>query len=238
MPNPLVSILLPVKNGERFLAEALESAIGQDYAPFEILVIDDHSSDESIAIARGFSDVRCFSTEEPGMGQAYNVGLRAAHGDVLAFLSHDDLWLPGRLREHVGYMQANPSLDYSFCRSKAFLEPGDALPPGSRRDDIGKETFRMIMEALLVRSSAVGRIGFFNEEINTSQDSEWLIRAKDAGLKMGVLEKALVRRRLHSSNSTYQASRAAAENKNLLRMLRRSIHGQAGIPDGTGESSR
>ena len=126
-------------------------------------------------------------------------------------------------------MEKTPALDYSYCWSVTFLQPGDKVPPGTRKDDLGVEKFRMIMEALLVRTTVFEQVGLFDESLETSQDSDWLLRAKDAGLKMGVLEEVLVRRRLHASNNTYQPERQACENQNLLRLLHDSVKRQRSI---------
>ncbi|MDD5068307.1 MAG: glycosyltransferase family A protein [Candidatus Pacebacteria bacterium] len=99
--HPLVSVIVPVYNGERFLKGALESILAQSYAHLEILVIDDGSTDGTAAIAQSFPNVTYFFQKNRGVAAARNKGIRMATGEVLAFLDADDLWPKHRLERMV-----------------------------------------------------------------------------------------------------------------------------------------
>src|SRR3982074_3555445 len=101
--TPLVSVIVPVYNGERFLAETLQSIINQQYRPLELIVIDDGSTDQTARIATSVSEVRYFYQRNQGVANARNAGLAAARGELIAFLDADDLWQPNKLSLQVEY---------------------------------------------------------------------------------------------------------------------------------------
>ena len=100
---PLVSVILPVYNGARFLAESLESAVAQTYPQIEIVMMDDGSKDESASIGQAFPRVLYFYQENGGIAAARNAAIALAHGELLAFLDHDDLWAPNKIELQVAY---------------------------------------------------------------------------------------------------------------------------------------
>lgn len=223
MNNPLVSIILPIRNGERFLDQALDSVFLQDYTPYELLVVDDHSTDRSAEIANCRAGVRFLANPGRGVGCAWNAGIASSSGELVAFLAQDDLWLPGKLARQVALMQEQPGVDYSLTWNHTFLEPGDSPPPGCRTERLDLDSFSLLMEALMVRTSVFDRIGGFNEKLTSAQDMDWFARASDAGLVMGRIEEVLVRRRIHDSNATFDPKMAREGNVNILRIARASI---------------
>lgn len=91
MNRPLVSVIIPVYNGEHYLSFAIRSVLQQDYYPFEIIVVDDGSTDKSGNIARSFKEVHYIYQPNHGVAVARNVGVTAAQGEFIAFLDQDDL---------------------------------------------------------------------------------------------------------------------------------------------------
>ena len=135
MARPLVSVILPVKNGERFLAQAINSVLEQDYRPLEIVVVDGQSTDASAAIAQSFELVRyVFQQGELGLGRARNLGIEAARGELIAFINSDDLWAPHKLSVQVDYLARHPEVQFTITRASFFLEPGCDIPPGFRSE--------------------------------------------------------------------------------------------------------
>lgn len=231
MNNPLVSIILPIRNGERFLDQALDSVFLQDYAPCELLVVDDHSIDRSPEMATARAGVRVLRNPGRGVGCAWNAGIAASSGDLIAFLAQDDLWLPGKLARQVAFMEERPRVDYSVTWNHTFLEPGDSPPAGCRIERLGLDSFSLLMEALMVRRSVFDRIGGFNEKLTSAQDMDWFARASDAGLVMARMREVLVRRRIHCANATFDPKMAREANLNILRIARASIHRKRGDVD-------
>jgi glycosyltransferase involved in cell wall biosynthesis len=104
----LVSVIVPVYNGERYLSAALESIFAQDYHPFEVIVVDDGSGDSSAAIAKSFKSVQYIYQTNQGIANAWNLGIDASKGELIAFLDCDDLWTPNKLRLQVDYLVNHP----------------------------------------------------------------------------------------------------------------------------------
>ncbi len=230
MSEPLVSVILPTRNGGRFLAAALASVADQDYRPLELLVIDDHSTDDTPALVARCPPAVHLPLAGHGLAHGYNEGFRRARGAFIGFQAHDDLWRPGKLTRQVRFLHEHPECDYVVCRTHIFLEPGDALPPGARADQIGRDHLLLFMEAMLFRRAAIDRVGPFDVSFATAPDVDWLARVKDAGLRRGHLEEVLLDRRVHRGNSTFDPARARATNQGLLAMLHASIQRQRGSP--------
>ena len=97
LDSPLVSVIIPVYNGEKYLRESIDSIFSQTYTPIEVIVVDDGSTDQSKAIARSFPQIRYLFQNNSGHASARNRGIRAANADYISFLDSDDLWLPEKL---------------------------------------------------------------------------------------------------------------------------------------------
>ena len=110
MSAPLVSVVVAVHNGERFLRPALQSLYAQDYEPFEVIFIDDGSTDGSADIAREFAGIRYVHQENKGLAAARNAGLELAQGEFLAYLDDDDIIPSHKLRRQAGYLVDNPEV--------------------------------------------------------------------------------------------------------------------------------
>lgn len=220
MPDiPLVSVIVAVRNGERFLAAALESIYAQDYRSFEVIVVDGQSTDNTAAIAQSFARVQYIWQMGQGIADAYNLGLAAAQGSLIAFLSHDDLWTPDKLRMQVGYMQSHPNILYTIARVHFFLEPGHQPPPGFRCNLLDGDHVGRIMETLVARRAVFDMVGPFDTTIAIANDADWFARAQDMAIPMAVLPQVLLHKRIHATNLSLHT---AANTRDLLVALRRS----------------
>lgn len=219
-PLPTVSAIVVVKNGERFLEQALASISAQTLAPLEIVVVDGGSTDGTRALASAVPGVRIVEQSGSGIADAYNAGIRAAEGELLTFLSHDDRWTPQKLEFQAARMAEAPELDFVIGHVRFFLEPGHEPPLGFRRSLLEGEHVGRIMETLCVRRRAFERIGMFDPTLAISEDVDWYARASDANLTMEVLPQVLVEKRVHDRNASLSSERP---NRDLLQALRRSV---------------
>ncbi|UCD29377.1 MAG: glycosyltransferase [Planctomycetota bacterium] len=217
--TPLVSVIIAVRNGERFLASAINSVLAQDYRPLEIIVVDGRSTDKTAQIAQSFSRVRYIEQQERGIPDAYNIGIDAAQGELIAFLSHDDRWTPDKLSVQVKYITEHPEIQYTVARMKFFLEQDQPTPSGFRPELLQDDHVGRVMETLVVRKSLFAKIGLFRTDLSTAEDVEWFARANDHGIKMAIIPKVLLYKRVHDSNS----SLTLENNRNLLKALRHSV---------------
>jgi len=217
---PFVSIILAVRNGERFIAEAIRSVLDQRYPAYELLVIDGHSTDRTAEIVKSFSGVQFLSQPGRGLPDAWNHGLARARGEWTALLEHDDVWLPEKLRTQIAFMQQRPELQYTFSHGEFFLEPGCEWPAGYRPDWLKTPQIGSMLSAFMARKSVFDLVGPFDDRLKCAADMDWLSRAKDLGLPMAYLDETLIRKRVHDSNVTMQTQ---TNNTELLEVIRRTL---------------
>jgi glycosyltransferase involved in cell wall biosynthesis len=219
MNRPLVSVIIPVYNGEHYLSFAIRSVLQQDYYPFEFIVVDDGSTDNSGNIARSFKEVHYIYQPNQGVAVARNVGVTAAQGEFIAFLDQDDLWTADKLSTQISYLLKYPQISYTIVHQRFFLEPETVLPPWFKRDLLLKEHPAFVLSALVVRKSVFERVGNFDPSYNIGSDSEWFARTKDLNISMAIQTETLLLKRIHSHNNL-QAQVALSE---LLRVVKASI---------------
>src|SRR5262245_23175320 len=124
MAPPRVSAIIPVFNGSRYLADAIESVLDQTHAAIDITVVDDGSTDESVAVAEWFGDrVRIIRQRNEGQAAALNAGLKSVTGEYVGFLDADDLWMPEKTVRQVEQFTSRPELGYSVTTIRPFLSP-------------------------------------------------------------------------------------------------------------------
>jgi glycosyltransferase involved in cell wall biosynthesis len=215
-----VSVIVIVRNGARFIGKALASITRSRTQPIEILVIDGGSTDGSADIARAMPGVTVMQQMSSGIAAAYNQGIACARGCVLAFLSSDDVWLPGKLDRHVQALQDDPELLLSVCMMQHFLEPGHVMPAGFRPELLTELRPGLVMEALVARRSAFDLVGLFDPTLSTAEDTDWFARARDAGLRIAVLPEVLLRKRVHGANASLIDPDG---HRHRLRVLRASL---------------
>ncbi len=225
MDEPLVSVIIPVYNGDRFLADALDSVFAQTYRPIEVIVVDDGSTDRSGAVAQSRPGVRYVRQENAGVSAARNAAIHISRGELIGLLDADDVWLPEKLRLQVACMVENPECGLVASHNVHFLQQGLDRPSWFPANRIGKEESALIPSTWLVHRTTFDRVGLFDVSFRQSEDVEWLARAKDAGIAARIIEKPLVRKRLHDRNLM---GNIAEGQQAMLRALRDSVHRQQG----------
>ncbi|MFO7570005.1 MAG: glycosyltransferase family A protein [Smithellaceae bacterium] len=221
MENPKVSVIIPVYNGEGFIKDAINSVLNQEYGHWECIVVDDGSSDESASIVKEYSQVIYLHQEHQCVAAARNYGVRKASGQYLAFLDADDIWSSEKLKFQVGFMEDHPEIDYSVTKHSIFLDDTlKELPGWVRIERQGTETTAFIPSALLVRKCIFDAVGDFDETYRIGDDSDWFLRAKDAGFRLGVIEKNLLYKRVHNQCLTRQTEIC---RKELLKSIKASL---------------
>lgn len=227
METPLVSVIIPVKNGELFLSAAIKSVLQQDYKPFEIIVVDGQSVDNTALIAKSYTEVRyILQSGDSGISQARNIGIVESKGELIAFISHDDIWLPNKLSAQVAYIIHHQKIQYTVTRVKFFLEPGCSIPPGFRKELLDGDYVGKMSETLIARRALFNLIGGFDPEITYGEDMDWFARAKDKNIPMAVIPEVLVYKRVCDSNVSYRPSDAREINRSILKLIKNSLDRQ------------
>lgn len=206
MSEVSISVITPVWQGERFLREALESIRAQTRPADEAIVVDDGSTDESVAIADELAAewpvLRVLRRENGGSAAARNTGISAATGDLITFLDADDLMVPTRLEQQAAYLAAQPEADVVIGREELLVEEGVSAPAWIRAGDDGRP--RPYLMSMMARRAVLERIGAFDPSFRLSQDLEWMVRARAAGVRVDTLDEVLIRRRMHGGNVVYR----------------------------------
>ncbi len=209
----LVSVLIPVFNGSKYLRQAIDSVLAQTYPALEIVAVDDGSTDDSAAILAAYGDrVRCFRQPNSGsVGIARNACLREARGEYLAFLDQDDWWLPTKVARQVAVVRADERIGLVHTEVAYYYEATGALgPPQNPRARPG-EMVGACYEALLLgnpicnssvllRSDTIGRVGGCDVAIrgNTVQDYDLWLRIAQGGFHFGFVGTPETVFRLHA----------------------------------------
>jgi glycosyltransferase involved in cell wall biosynthesis len=226
-PRPVVSVVVPVFNGAAFVAEALRSVLAQTYRPLDVVAVDDGSSDESAAIVASFAHVRCVRQPNRGVAAARNAGVAATSGPLVAFIDQDDRWTPDKLTRQVTCLEKHPHLGFCLAHQRLVLEPGTGRPSWLRPELLAADPVGYLPGTLLVWRETLHRVGLFDEANPIASDSDWFLRAKDAGIAMAVLPEVLLERRIHRAN---QSAQTVSGSRQLLAAVRRSIRRQHGEP--------
>ena len=195
MADDLVSVVIPVYNGERFLAEAIESVQGQTWRPVEVIVVDDGSTDRSGEVARRFASVRCLRQDNAGQAVARNHGAAVATGQFLAFLDADDLWLADKLERQMAALRASPDLVAVFGWAEEFVDAGSG--PGVRPL---RRLPAQLPSAMLIRRAAFQQLGGYDSRWRLAEVADFYSRLQESGLAWTTLDHLVYRRRLHGQN--------------------------------------
>ncbi|MBO5042292.1 MAG: glycosyltransferase [Clostridia bacterium] len=221
--EPMVSIVIPVYNGSNYLKEAIDSALSQTYANFEIIVVNDGSRDQGatreVALSYG-KRIRYFEKENGGSSSALNMGIAAMTGEWFSWLSHDDLYTPAKLEEQVKYLErlqlSNEELPNQilFAASDLIDGRGRTIRRAKKKDCETIARFLWAMKgnecliaeptkytfhgcSCLVHKSVFKTVGVFNEDLRLLNDLDLWFRIYAADYKIHYLPEALVKGRIH-----------------------------------------
>jgi len=232
--TPLVSVIVAVHNGERFLRTALESLYAQDYQPFEVIFIDDGSEDSSADIAREFPDMRYAYQENKGLASARNAGLELARGEFLAYLDDDDTIPSHKLRRQATYLVDNPDVGCVLGRQEITLEEGVEPPDWLTRDTIFGDLDGIPFVSAMIRTRLLHEVGGFDPTYRFAEDRDLFVRLREHGVRIEVIPEVLLLRRFHGENMNF---RMRPQKHPLLRSLKAKIDRERMANDGTESAS-
>lgn len=216
---PLVSVVIPLYQTERYISGALSSVLSQTFEDFEVVVIDDESRDRGPEIARSFDDprVRVLRQANRGLAGARNSGIRESRGKYIALLDADDVWEPRKLELHIAQLEGDDSVDVSFSASRLIDEAGAdiGLVQSPKRRDLDATDFfcrnpigngsvpvlrRRALDRIEFWDDTLGRTCWFDESFRQSEDVEcWMRLVADAQCRFAYVDAPLTRYRVNSS---------------------------------------
>ena len=225
-PLPLVSVIIPVHNCERYIAEAVESVLGQNYPAIELIIVDDGSTDGTKKVVDHIRyDVRYFYQNNEGPAAARNRGIRDVSGDFIAFVDADDLWPEDNLQLLMAEFEKDPDLDVVRGYAQLFRnrEDGQVEYLGNP-----KEAFADYIGAALYRRSAFQRVGQFDPALKFGEDADWYNRARELKLKVKRLEIVTLLVRRHGGNMTEGKTMLEL---NALKVFKKALDRMRTTPD-------
>jgi glycosyltransferase involved in cell wall biosynthesis len=228
--NPLVSVVIPAFNAERFLGEAIESVLAQSYAPLELIVVDDGSEDTTAEVAAGFPEAQVIRQANAGPAIARNRGFAASSGELITFHDADDVMTSDKLAVQVDCLLADDGIGIVMGEQEVIVEAGSELPfwaegskvelevptrPAGVSDEPPIHAMTMLM-----RREVFERVGPFDPALCPAEDIDWALRAIEEEVEIARLPRVLLRRRVHPNSLTQDA---AASRSALFRAFKARI---------------
>lgn len=195
----LISVIIPVYNGEEFIAEAIASVRAQAYMPLELIVVDDGSTDRTAQVVQALgAEIRYIYQPNQGPAAARNHGLALAQGSLIAFLDADDLWPADKLAHQVACLTADEQVQVvwghtQFCAYRADTVPA-VMPAPNRFPLLG---------SLLCRRSVFQQVGLFEPTLRLGEDLDWLRRLTATNLPVQLSPHLALLYRMRPGSLTY-----------------------------------
>jgi glycosyltransferase involved in cell wall biosynthesis len=191
---PTVSVIMPAYNVAAYIGQAVESALAQTFRDFEVVIVDDGSTDRSAAIADGYAArderLRVFRKKNGGISSARNYALGQARGSVIALLDSDDVWDPGYLEAQMSILTSDPGVDIVTANARDLGGKRDGLPTRPFPDSRPEPTLARILgdeEAVFIMCVFHRRVyetlGDFDESLPTNEDYDYWLRAAAHGFR-------------------------------------------------------
>jgi glycosyltransferase involved in cell wall biosynthesis len=219
----LISCIVPVFNGERYLSDALESILKQTYRPIEIIVVDDGSTDASADVVDCYRGaLRYVRQSNKGPAAARNLGLSIARGEFVAFLDQDDLWHSEKLARQIAWFGICPALSSCVSHVQKFFVPEMAEIAARCIDYRPNNALAgYLTGTLLARRSAFDIVGLFDAALHYGDAMDWFARAAEQGLAIKLIPDVLMYHRVHQNN--FSRRNGSASRNEFLHILKGSL---------------
>lgn len=224
MAYPKVSIIMNCLNGEQYLKQALDSVFEQSYDDWEIIFLDNASTDNSAAIAKSYGGrVRYFKSQITyPVGKVRNLAINETKGEFIAFLDCDDIWLPQKLEKQVALLEKDSEVALVFSDMMVFDGTKDIYQYLGKHKPQLKNIFRELLAnyfigivSVVIRKSAVKDIGWFDERFENIEDMDLFLRIAYL-FKLDYVDEPLVKWRLHEKSQTFKKYGLFADEWDLL----------------------
>jgi len=219
--NPLISVIIPVYNGDKYLAEAIESVLNQSYQPLDVIVLDDGSTDNSAEVAKRYlQSLKYFYQPNGGLASALNYGISKSEGEYISFLDADDLWRPDKLNLQIKTFDTYPTIDMVFGHMIQFLSPD--LEDNLKANIVLIEGIMpsYFKGSMLIKRESFFRTGLFDTRWQLGDFVDWYLKALEKGLKSSLIPDVVMERRIHKNNMGITQKRFQSD---YLRILKASL---------------
>lgn len=214
-----VSVLMTVYNGATHLPEAIDSVLSQDHRDLELVLIDDGSDDDSAGIAKSYGDAIVFRADpKGGSGAARNAALELATGDYITLVDADDILVPGGISSRMALFEGG--VDVVLGWVEEFFSPELPIEERQGLRDLRAPRPARLPGCLLMRAEAYESVGPFNRDLVLGVGLDWAARFAERGLEERNLDRVVLRRRIHGSNSNRRDSDAQTD---YVRAVRKAL---------------
>lgn len=223
-----VSVVIPCYNRVQYVSEAIDSVLDQTYENLELIVVDDGSTDQSLAVLEGYRDrlkiLRHAGGENRGQSASINLGIAHSDGEYLAVLDSDDYWALDKLEKQVAVFEADPEVGLVYGNARIVDDYGKLLylryaDDHEERNEIGSvlaNCYFSVPSNSLIRREVLGRVGTFDEGLRAAQDHDMAIRIAEA-TKLAYIPDVMFHYRRHENSIS--AGRAGLRWRNGFKIL-------------------
>lgn len=224
----MVSVVIPTYNRGWIIREAIDSVLNQDFKAFELIVVDDGSTDNTQGILYSYRDkIKVIRQENKGVSAARNKGIVSSSGTYIAFLDSDDLWLPGKLETQLEFFRNNP--DALICQTEEiWVRNGRRVNPGKKHKKVSGFFFEKSLELCMVSPSAVmmkrdllNMSGLFDETLPACEDYDMWLRI-NCRCPIHLIDTPLILKR---GGHKDQLSRMHSLDKYRIRSIKKLLEG-------------
>jgi glycosyltransferase involved in cell wall biosynthesis len=221
MPN--ISVVIPLYNAEKYIGDTLESVLAQTYSTFEIIVVNNSSTDSSLDIVKKYSDVKVISQENQGPSVARNKGVALSKGDFIAFLDADDLWVPDKLKIQMEYFNNNPQVGLVYSKYTS-VRNGKILRTRPQNGYSGwiftKLLYKSIIQTstVMVKRECLDAVGPYDESFSLGDEYDMFLRIAKK-FQCGFVDKGLIRYRIHDNNTSKNVFLFDKENLGVYKKI-------------------
>lgn len=215
-----ISVIIPAYNGDRFLAYAIESILCQTLQAFEIIVVNDGSTDETECVLEPYCDcIQYIYQDNQGVAAARNRGLEVAIGKYIVFLDQDDYWVPTKLEEQIACFKQNPHVGIVHSGWQRVQENGEPIVDVTPWDNVPNLDLHewllcmpVLLSAMMFRYDWVERVGLFDTQYIQACDVDWIQRLVLMGCPSMWLRQVTTYYRQHDRNESSNTSLQAQES--------------------------
>jgi len=217
----LISIIIPVYNGARFIPDTLKNILEQTKPPLEIIVIDDGSVDGTGDIVKStYPDIRYRFQDNQGPAAARNAGLKIARGNAIAFQDIDDLWPENKLELQATYLIQNPMVNIVLGQTQIYIQKTNST--GEHNYDKYKNPWPSLsFGSALIRKSVFETVGVLDETLKFAEDVDWFLKAKEFGVNIQFLDETVLFYNRHGDNMTKEI---ISDKKHFITALKHSLN--------------
>lgn len=201
--DPFISVIMATNNRADYIAEALDSIKRQTFRNYEIVVVDDGSTDNTKEILEKYEGIRCIYLEHNGIAGARNAAVKVAKGKWIAFLDSDDLWKEDKLQKQVDYLESHPDCRIVYTEFSNFTAISNDKLDNRQKELLASDGIKWYLPSALVDAKLFAEVGLFDKTWEPNDDTEWNFRLKFYNINMEhCLHEILYLRRVHFSNIT------------------------------------